>query len=80
LSANSTERSAAFRFHHIQTQGFYFKMSNNNDIRVDVYGTDAPDAAKFGKGATTLAEVKQATQARVDLSKNQSTGREGGRH
>ncbi len=34
------------------------------DILTDVYGNKPPRAAEFGKGATTLAEVKDATEAR----------------
>lgn len=33
----------------------------------DVYGRNAPDAAKFGVGATTRAEIEKATNARRDL-------------
>jgi len=36
------------------------------ELRVDVYGRDAPDAAKFGVGARTLAEIEKATKARLD--------------
>jgi len=39
----------------------------DSTILTDVYGRDAPDAAKFGKGATTLAEINQATDARRQL-------------
>jgi hypothetical protein len=42
-------------------------------ILVNVYGTDAPRAAKFGEGATTLSEVERATEARRELSDQQST-------
>ena len=50
-------------------------MSNTEkpEILVSVYGTDAPAAAKFGEGATTFAEVQQATEARRELSDQQST-------
>jgi hypothetical protein len=34
---------------------------------------DAPDAAKFGVGATTLADIERATEARRELSDQQST-------
>lgn len=41
------------------------------DINVDTYGgpsgrNPAPKAAQFGKGAQSLAEIKDATRARVD--------------
>jgi hypothetical protein len=55
-------------------------MSNdteNEKILVSVYGTDAPDAAKFGVGATTLAEIEHATEARRELSDAQSTEKTG---
>jgi hypothetical protein len=53
-----------------------FQMSTDNktdEILVSVYGADAPDAAKFGVGATTLAEVQKAIDARRELSDAQST-------
>ena len=34
------------------------------DILVDTYGTKAPDAAKFGVGATDRAGAQQAQDAR----------------
>jgi hypothetical protein len=40
----------------------------NEQVLVNVYGRNAPDAAKFGVGATTLAQIKQATDARRALS------------
>ena len=43
---------------------------NKPSININVYGKDAPDAATFGKGASTLAEIKQATSARDNLSKS----------
>jgi hypothetical protein len=48
-------------------------MSDQTKINVDVYGTTAPTAAKFGAGVSDLAGVKQATGARSDLSDRQST-------
>jgi hypothetical protein len=33
-------------------------------VLVDVYGTRAPDAARFGKGVTDQSGVQQATDAR----------------
>jgi hypothetical protein len=45
---------------------------NKPTINVDVHGKDAPAGATFGKGATTLAEIKEATSARDNLSKEQS--------
>ena len=52
-------------------------MSNNNEvaIRIDNYGHDAPKAARFGVGATDIAEVNEATAARRALSNQQSTAR-----
>jgi hypothetical protein len=56
-------------------------MSNNTEkpveILVNTYGTDAPDAAKFGVGASTLREVEKATEARRELSDSQSTTKTG---
>jgi hypothetical protein len=37
------------------------------EILVDVYGNKPPRAAEFGKGATTLAEIKEATDARRNV-------------
>jgi hypothetical protein len=37
---------------------------NDNPILTSVYGRNAPDAAKFGKGATNLAQIKEAAEAR----------------
>jgi hypothetical protein len=34
------------------------------DILVNVYGRNAPDAAKFGRGATTIQQIQEATDAR----------------
>jgi hypothetical protein len=53
-------------------------MSTNTDnktgeILVSVYGSNAPDAAKFGVGTTTLADIERATEARRELSDQQST-------
>jgi hypothetical protein len=45
---------------------------DQTEILVDTYGTVAPDAAKFGVGATTQADVKRATDARTELSDQQS--------
>ena len=39
--------------------------TKTEEIRVDVYGKPAPDAAKFGVGATTLAEIEQANKGRL---------------
>ena len=52
-------------------------MSNNNEatIRIDNYGRNAPKAAKFGVGASTLAEINDATAKRRELSRQQSTAR-----
>lgn len=43
-------------------------MSESNNILVDVYGRDAPDAAKFGVGAKTITDVEKATDARRNAS------------
>jgi hypothetical protein len=51
--------------------------TEKSEILVNVYGTDAPDAAKFGVGATTLAEIERATEARRELSDQQSTAKSG---
>jgi|HubBroStandDraft_6_1064221.scaffolds.fasta_scaffold249163_1 hypothetical protein len=40
---------------------------------VDVYGSNGPDAATFGKGARDLAGIREATTARDNLSTRQST-------
>jgi hypothetical protein len=47
--------------------------SKPSTVLVDTYGAGAPVAAKFGRGATSLAEIQQATDARRDLSNAQST-------
>jgi hypothetical protein len=49
-------------------------MSDNPTIRVDVYGQKPPKAATFGRGATNLAQINEATEARRNLSNRQSTG------
>jgi hypothetical protein len=41
-------------------------------INVSVYGKDAPAGATFGKGAKDLGSIKEMTDARVNLSKEQS--------
>jgi hypothetical protein len=51
--------------------------SKTDEILVSVYGTNAPDAAKFGVGATTLADIERATEARRELSDVQSTTKTG---
>jgi hypothetical protein len=48
-------------------------MSNKDEILISVYGRNAPGAAKFGVGATALAEVQKAIDARRELSDEQST-------
>jgi hypothetical protein len=45
----------------------------SDEILVNVYGRQAPKAARFGVGAQTLRDVEEATQARRDLSEQQST-------
>jgi hypothetical protein len=53
-------------------------MSNKRTkILVNTYGDDAPDAAKFGVGATTLADIERAAEARRELSDRQSTTQTG---
>jgi hypothetical protein len=54
-------------------------MSTDNkyEILINTYGRNAPDAAEFGVGATTLDEIKQATEGRRELSDAQSTSRRG---
>jgi hypothetical protein len=47
--------------------------SEQTKILVNTYGDDAPAAAKSGEGATTLAEIERATEARRELSDQQST-------
>jgi len=49
-------------------------MSNNNEatIRIDNYGRNAPKAAKFGVGATDIAQVNEACDVRRQLSEQQS--------
>lgn len=46
-------------------------------IIVDTYGTNAPDAAKFGVGATTLEQINEATRARRELVTEQSNTTDG---
>lgn len=41
------------------------------NVLTDVYGKGAPDAAKFGVGATDRAGVEQSTQARRDQKPGQ---------
>ena len=50
-------------------------MTDNikDQVRVSVYGKNAPDAAKFGKGARTLEQIRQATDARRALATEQGT-------
>jgi hypothetical protein len=51
-------------------------MSNNEKIIIDVYGSNnAPAAADHRRGATTIEEVRQATEAGRELSDHQSTTR-----
>jgi hypothetical protein len=53
-------------------------MSDKLKIIVDNYGSaDAPDAAKFGRGAVTLDEVKRAADLRRDLVNEQSDAERG---
>jgi hypothetical protein len=40
-------------------------MTNkDNEILTSVYGKDAPDLAKFGKGGSTIDKIKEAVDAR----------------
>jgi hypothetical protein len=52
--------------HHQQqtTIGTNIMAKSSDEILVNTYGTNAPDAAKFGKGATNLAQINEATEAR----------------
>jgi hypothetical protein len=52
-------------------------LTTNSKIIVDTYGTNAPAAAKFGVGATTLEEINQATEARRRLVSEQSDTKTG---
>jgi hypothetical protein len=61
---------------HPHTYGI-FQMPNKDEILISVYGRNAPDAAKFGIGATTLGEIERATEARRELSDAQSTAKSG---
>jgi hypothetical protein len=47
-------------------------MPDKENTLVDVYGKNAPDAAKFGVGAKTLSEVQKATDARQRASEELS--------
>jgi len=47
-------------------------MSDKDEILVNTYGRNAPDAAKFGKGAKSREQVDEASAARraqADASK-----------
>jgi hypothetical protein len=51
------------------------QMSDKPEILTDVYGKSAPDAAKFGVGAMSLADIKEATEAhREAINKTYSGG------
>ena len=52
-------------------------MSNKDEILISVYGRNAPAAARFGVGASTLREIEEATAARRELSDAQSTAKSG---
>jgi hypothetical protein len=52
---------------------------DQTEILVDTYGTVAPDAAKFGVGATTQADVEKATAARANLVNEQNDNAARGR-
>jgi hypothetical protein len=47
-----------------------------NDILVDNYGRNAPDASRFGKGARSIEQIKQATDARRELASNPTPRRD----
>ena len=51
--------------HHKEIQ-----MSDEKPL-VSVYGPNAPKAAEFGVGATTLEEIEQATEARRNVKPGQ---------
>jgi hypothetical protein len=47
-------------------------------VEIDSYGSSTPvPAATFGVGASTLAEINQATEARRELISQQSDTRDG---
>jgi len=48
----------------------------SNPILTSVYGKDAPDAAKFGKGARSIEQIKQATDAQRKLSRDPAPRRD----
>jgi len=49
----------------------------HKDVLVDNYGRNAPDAARFGVGARSLEDIQKATDARRELSREQSTPKTG---
>jgi hypothetical protein len=60
----------------IQTQE-QNQMTKDNDILTSVYGKDAPDAAKFGKGAQSREQIQDAIDKRnasTDASKPRKYG------
>jgi hypothetical protein len=68
-------QSLAAAFPHFNRHTELFNMSKTEeqpDILVSVYGKNPPRAAEFGKGASTLSEIEQATAARRKLSESQS--------
>jgi hypothetical protein len=51
-------------FHHHTKQQIGTIMTKQSDeILTDTYGRNAPDAAKFGKGATSREQIDEATAA-----------------
>jgi hypothetical protein len=50
-------------------------MSNNtdnNEIRIDKFGTDAPNLSRFDRGATSLVEVQESLRKRDALNDAQN--------
>jgi hypothetical protein len=50
--------------------------TETNPILVNTYGTKAPDASKFGVGARSIEQIKQATDARRELASNPTPRRD----
>jgi hypothetical protein len=66
------EQSFAAAFPHFNAHTELFNMSKTEeqpDILVSVYGKNPPRAAEFGKGASTVSEIEQATAARREAKR-----------
>jgi hypothetical protein len=48
-------------------------MSNKSEILIDKFGTDAPNLSRFGRGASSLAEVQESLRKRDSLNDAQNT-------